>query len=185
VNRFPSTPVAAVSIAVASIALCPQEAASQARDYTVDLGVARAEWLSPGAWATSAGLDYRLKRGRRAALVVGLSGIFNQFTPGVGLTRRQHIATVAIGGEFRAIDARFARTFVHSQVAGSYWWFRYSPRFDFVPPGHQFDAIGIINGIRMEFSRRGRQALSVRADVRATLTDDVTWSPHISVGVAF
>lgn len=172
-----------VAVAVALI-VCPSLALSQQRKFTVDLGAAKAEWLSPGQWATSANVDYRpLQRGR-AALVVGAGGIFNQFTPGIGVTRRQHIATISLGAEYQALNRSSWPVYVHAQLAGSYWWYRYSPRRDIAPAGSAFDSFGVVSGIRLETPRNSRGALSIRADVRAAFDGGLTLSPRLGVGFA-
>ena len=170
-------------VAVALI-VCPSLALSQPRKFTVDLGAAKAEWLSPGKWATSANVDYRPLRRGRAALVVGTSAIFNQFTPGIGVTRRQHIATISLGAEYQALNGSLWPVYVHAQLAGSYWWYRYSPRRDITPAGSAFDSFGIISGLRIETPRTFRGALSIRADVRAAFDGGFTLSPRLGVGFA-
>jgi hypothetical protein len=172
-------------LVLASLMVANGDLRAQSRPTSVHVGVARAEWLSPGAWAPAVGIDRRLSRRGRVALIAGAHGIINQFTPGNALTRRQHIATGTVGPEVRVRNSGTVRAFLGAAVAGSYWWYSYGPSTSFLRSGHAFDAIGILTSVRTELGRASGTALSLRADVRTVWTNDVSWSPQLGVGVAF
>lgn len=182
-----STRVSAValSLLIAASVLMGRSVAGQAPSVTVHVGVARAEWLSRGEWATAAGIDFRPVRRDAFSLIIGAHGLFNQFTPGTGLTRRQSVGTALVGGEFRVLQTRRLSASVGSALAASYWWYRYRPTRALTPSGHEFDAFGLVSGVRIESVRMNRPALSIRADVRTTFLDNVSWSPQLGVGLAF
>jgi hypothetical protein len=157
----------------------------QAPSLTAHVGVAQAEWLSRGEWATAIAVDYRPMRRGVWALVVGGHGLFNQFTPGSGLTRRQTVVTASAGAELRAYQGNIVRAYLSSAVAGSYWWYRYRPLQAGLPAGSGFDEFGLVNGLRLEAVNKRGPALSLRADVRTSFSGSVRWSPQLGVGLAF
>lgn len=176
------------SVAVfAALLLASTRALSAQHDrrFTIHFGTAQADWLSPDQWAVAAGFDFRPVRSGRWAMLFGGHGLINQFTPGIGITRRQSVATALLGAELRTHISRSTRTFLSSALAGSYWWYRYQPASANLRDGHALDAIGILSGLRTEIGRGRGPALSLRAEVRTVFTDQWSWNPQVGVGIAF
>ncbi|MCU0650380.1 MAG: hypothetical protein MUF00_20510 [Gemmatimonadaceae bacterium] len=158
-----------------------------AQRVMLDAGMAQVDWLSPDNWGPSIGIQARLLGTERVSMIGGLRGVFGLETPGIGLSRRDRLATALLGGEVRVARAGRASLYASASLAHSYYWFRYSSEAPFLD-GTTASGFTWFRGVyaaRLHVATGSRFGINLRADVQPRFGDLRSINPTFGLGVSY